>query len=100
MIRNSLPHEIIKVERTDAGNYIIVVCKLGTQTYLFANIYGPNDDDPNFYSKFTDLLDSFQTDHVIIGGDFNFVIEPNVDSFNYAREYNTNGKRNFLNFAR
>ena len=99
MIRNSLPHEIIKVERTDAGNYIIVVCKLGTQTYLFANIYGPNDDDPNFYSKFTDLLDSFQTDHVIIGGDFNFVIEPNVDSFNYAREYNTNAKRNFLNFA-
>ena len=64
-----------------------------------ANIYGPNDDDPNFYHNVLDMIHSVQTDHIIIGGDFNFVVNPSMDSFNYAREYNVNAKRVFMNFV-
>ena len=98
LIKHSLQHDLIKVQHADCGNFIIVVCKIGTQTYLFANIYGPNDDDPIFYQNLASILESFQTNHTIIGGDFNFVINPSIDSLNYAREYNTSAKQVFFNF--
>ena len=44
-------------------------------------------------------MNLFQTDCTIIEGDFNFVIDPEVDSFNYAREYNMNAKQVFLNYT-
>ena len=99
MIKHSLKHEVVKVKHEDCGNFIIVVCKIGAQSYLFANVYGPNDDEPNFYRNLISLLESFQTDHVIVGGDFNFVVNPDVDSYNYAREYNINAKKTFLKFT-
>ena len=99
MLKHTLQHELIDVKHTDCGNLIIVVCKLGTQSYLFANVYGPNEDNPDFYHKLKNYIESYNTDHTIIGGDFNFVINPNVDSLNYAREYNTNAKRVFISFV-
>ena len=99
LMKHSLHHELVKVEQFNCGNFICVICKIGTQTYSLANIYGPNDDNPNFYLRVAALLESFQTDHTIIGGDFNFVMQPSIDSYNYAREYNTNAKRVFLNFT-
>ena len=59
------------------------------------NIYGPNEDDPNFYLTVSNELNNIQTDHTIIRGDFNFLIDPIKDCFNYAREYNTNAKNVF-----
>lgn len=98
LFKYSLQHDVIQVKHADCGNFIIVTCKIGTQTYLLANVYGPNEDDPVFYQTLTHHIESFSTDHIIIGGDFNFVINPKLDSFNYAREYNTNAKRVFINF--
>ena len=98
MIKHTLQHELIQVHHSDCGNLIIVACKIGTQTYLLVNVYGPNEDNPNFYHSLRDHLETFQTDHTIIGGYFNFVISKDVDSFNYAREYNVNAKQMFINF--
>ena len=99
LIKRTVQHTIIDIKHSDCGNFVIIACKLGTETYLMVNIYGPNDDDPNFYTVLTNMLRTYETDHIIIGGDFNFVINPSVDSFNYAREYNLNAKRIFLNYV-
>ena len=99
MVRRNIQYELISVERCSKGNFVIIVCKIGTQTYLLANIYGPNDDDPDFFRTLIDAINTFETDHTIIGGDFNFIIDPTLDSLNYAREYNTNAKSVFLNFT-
>ena len=99
LIKHSVQYELLKVKHSDCGNFIMIVCKIGTRTYLFVNVYGPNDDDPNFYRKLTEMIDTFQTDYMIIGGDFNFVVDPHVDSLHYAREYNMNAKKVFLKFT-
>ena len=44
-----------------------------------ATLYSPNDDDPNFYLNFFDHLNDFQCDEVIIGGDFNLVLDLDMD---------------------
>ena len=38
-----------------------------------ANIYAPNEDDPNFFQVFFDHLASFKSEEITIGGDFNLV---------------------------
>ena len=43
---------------------------------IFANVYGPNEDDLNFFQDFTKQIDSLNSDLKIIGGDFNFYLAP------------------------
>ena len=47
-----------------------------------ANIYAPNDDDPDFFHSFFDHLSNFKCDEVIIGGDFNLVLDIEKDKKN------------------
>jgi len=44
-----------------------------------ATLYAPNEDNPNFFSNFFDHLNDFECDDVIIGGDFNLVLNLDVD---------------------
>ena len=44
-----------------------------------ANIYAPNEDDPNFFHSFFDHLSSFRSEKIIIGGDFNLVFDIEKD---------------------
>ncbi len=43
------------------------------------NVYGPNFEDPNFFSKVFNLLPNLSDTHVIVGGDFNCVIDNFLD---------------------
>ena len=44
-----------------------------------ANIYAPNEDDPNFFtSVFNQLLD-FKCEEIIVGGDFTLVLDVDKD---------------------
>ena len=45
-----------------------------------ANLYAPNEDDPNFFtSVFSQLLD-FKGEKIIVGGDFNLVLDVDKDN--------------------
>ena len=96
LIHRSLSHEVVFESYGENGNYVLLGCKIGTEIFLLLNIYGPNKDSPSFYEHIDKLLIQFQADNIIIGGDFNFVVDPEIDSFNYSRENNTNAKRVFL----
>ena len=100
LIKQTLNHQILKVERDDCGNFIFVLCKLGTQTYLFAHLLMALMMIQIFYHDLVSRLNLLQTDHTIIGGDFNFLIDTEVDSFNYVREYNMNAKQVFFSKLR
>ena len=58
-----------------------MICDLnssGKQKTL-TNIYAPNDDNPNFFITFFELLTDFNCEDIIIGGDFNLVLEVEKD---------------------
>ena len=44
-----------------------------------ATLYAPNDDEPSFFLNFFDHLRDFQFDEIIIGGDFNLVLDLDMD---------------------
>ena len=39
------------------------------------NVYAPNENDPNFFKILAEHIEDFQKDGIIIGGDFNVVLD-------------------------
>ena len=46
---------------------------------MISNVYRPNGDQPTFYIQLYNLLLDFSTDNILIGGDLNVVLNPNLD---------------------
>ena len=49
------------------------------KSLTLANIYSPNEDKPAFFLDFFGYLDDFKCDDIIIGGDFNVVLDLEKD---------------------
>ena len=62
------------------------------------NIYGPNNDDPTFYSTLTEQFQSSEYDYLIWCGDFNMTLNPSLYSFNYITINNPQARRYVNNF--
>ena len=58
--------------------------KMGSSVKInFINIYTPNQDDPTFFHNIKAIGNNVESDYIIICGDFNLVMDPALDSFNY-----------------
>ena len=53
--------------------------KIENQLYTIANIYGPNNDDSQFFKQFGENLLDLNGDNIILAGDFNLVLEVEKD---------------------
>ena len=62
--------QIIKYKEDVNGRFIIVDIKIENQLYTIANIYGPNNDDPEFFKQFGENLLDFSGENIILAGDF------------------------------
>ena len=52
-----------------------------TNTILYTtNIYAPNEDDPSFFKQIFDHLHDFGCEEIILGGDFNLVLDVKEDN--------------------
>ena len=52
---------------------------------LPVNIYGPNRDDPNFYTNLNENIAKLEMPNLILDGDWNLVLDPNINYCNYKR---------------
>ena len=52
--------------------------------FTVVNIYGPNRDKPNFYTQISKDIEELSNENVIIGGDYNLVLDPNSDTQGYV----------------
>ena len=49
---------------------------------------GPNRDDPNFCTNFNENIAKLKIPNLILGGDWNLVLDPTIDYCNYKRTNN------------
>ena len=96
LVNNNISYSVISQISSECGNYVILICKIFADVYAFVNIYGPNDDEPNFFLGLFSHIKDIEIDHIVVAGDFNFIIDHNKDSLNYVREHNKKAKRAFL----
>ena len=93
LLNNNFEHEVIESNTDLNGNYIQLYLKLSSMKINLINVYAPNHDDPAFFKQIKDLACKGEFDYVIICGDFNLVLDPNKDSFNYTNINNPKARK-------
>ena len=61
------------------GRYILLDTAINNYRLSIANIYAPNGDEPGFYAQLFKSIQQLDNCEVIIGGDFNLVIDSQLD---------------------
>ena len=79
LFNNNFAFQIIKTFTDPSGRFLICDVKTNNICVTIANLYAPNDDDKLFFSNFFDHLSDFQCDDIVIGGDFNLVLDVEKD---------------------
>ena len=77
----------IRLRKDESGRLLILTLEINDKTLVLCNLYGPNIDDPNFYNDVIAKLTDLEFDHIIIGGDFNFVLDNDMDSYNRTESH-------------
>ena len=67
--------EVLNTKSDDSGNILSLLLNFDNKKILLTGIYGPNQDDPNFYkNKAFALIEQWEPDFSIYGGDWNLVM--------------------------
>ena len=78
-------------------DYTLIEINLSNNISIIVGfIYGPNQDNPNFYSDLDDKLSLFGNPNMVLGGDRNSTRNFNQDNKNYANHNNPNPQKKEL----
>ena len=88
LFNNTFDFKAKVIDSDRQGNFIIVNLKTLEQEFTLINIYGPNRDNPDFYLKIKQKIQDLNLTNIIWGGDWNLVLNPNLDLDNYRNVNN------------
>ena len=75
------------------GNMIVIDMVINDCEITLINLYGPNTDDPMFYDNIYDVINDFDNQYVVMCGDWNLVMNEDIDTYNYVRANNPRAKK-------
>ena len=84
LVRDCLEFEMKSIITDDNGRYILLNAKVQGSDYILGNVYAPNKikEQCNFFVELQQKFDDFitiQDQRIIIGGDFNVIMDQNLD---------------------
>ena len=85
LIRKGVPFVPGSVTPDNNGRFVIVTGKLYGNLVALVNLYGPNWDDPQFFSCLIGKLPDLNSHLLILGGDFNCTLQPALDKSSHRR---------------
>ena len=99
-IKGSVYHEILQKWVDIDNNYLIMRVRIQDREILLGTVYGPNNNDVQFYDRIKGICDS-ENIPVILGGDFNTVLDNRDGDMSVDRLGNGNcpniGNSRYLN---
>ena len=84
--------------RDNEGNFLIVDITAQNQRFTLVNIYGPNNDNPIFFQNIFQYTEEIGNVDFILCGDFNLIIDSEIDCFNYKNINNPKARDKLLEF--
>ena len=70
---------ITRQYRDDYGRLLVLDTDVSNTKITFINVYGPNIDDSPFFDNISQILGNFDCESIVWGGDFNCVLDLNLD---------------------
>ena len=92
LINNTFDFKVTSTYHDQMGNLLIVCIKTNDIEATLINVYGPNRDNPEFYSKIQKQILEEGYSNIIWGGDWNLVLDPTKDYDNYKHVNNPKSK--------
>jgi exonuclease III len=89
LLSNKIDYELISIYKDDIGNILLLKIKMNNVYVTIGSIYGPNEDNPEFFETLKQQLKNLNSDYVILGGDWNTTLDCsnsrlNIDTLNMA----------------
>ena len=81
LLEKSLQFKLIYHKEIIPGKIQALKLNLDDHDIVLINIYGPNNDDVSFFETLYDFLGENDDEEYVIGGDFNTVLDSNLDKF-------------------
>ena len=94
--KNNFEFQVHRERRDLYGNYLALDVTIENHKITLIAIYGPNMDDPGFYEKISDIIEDFENQYFVICGDFNLVLNPEIDYYNYLHVNNPKARLKLL----
>jgi exonuclease III len=75
-VRRAIAHEVKKIVRDIRNeNFILLDIELKGKRLTLGSVYGPNENNVNFFRELKSKLGDFGTNKWIVGGDFNTLLD-------------------------
>ena len=78
-ISKDLNYTLVHSEIDENGRYIVLDIAIDNERYLIGNYYGANIDCPDHLQEYLNLLSPTEGQQIISAGDYNFVLNVNMD---------------------
>ena len=88
LIHKSVPLRLHNSIIDADGRYVILDAEINGLRLTLCNVYGPNDDNTDFYVKVIQHVVAQPNDNRIIGGDFNLILNSEIDKKSNATTTN------------
>ena len=98
LLNNNFQHEVGRVVKDPNGNFLIMEITIKGKKITLANIYGPNEDRPQFYSMLRQKVEDLDNEMIIMCGDWNLIIDPEIDCENYKHVNNPKARAVVMEF--
>ena len=96
LFRNNFEFKVKNVHRDHQGNLLILDIEIEDHRLSLAVLYGPNQDNPNFYQNLQRNILQLGNQKMIIVGDWNMLLDPEVDGKNYKHINNPKARLEVL----
>ena len=96
LFNNNFEFKLHSFYNDTAGNLLILDIEIEKHRITFVTLYGPNNDDPAFYEFVQRKIIQIGNNDIIINGDWNLLLNPQIDGLNYKHINNPNARNKVL----
>lgn len=98
LFRRELDYKIDNTIVDPSGRFIITEMEIENCQFVLCNVYAPNSDTPQFFDEINEIIETYENRNIIYGGDFNFVIDNQMDR-KISHHNNNKARDTFLKYA-
>ena len=97
LINNTFEYETGRVIKDQNGNFIVVELTIADKKITLVNLYGPNEDKPQFFTELQQIVSDLGNDNIMFCGDWNLILNETLDTENYVNINNPRARNAVLN---